>query len=346
MAEFFFDYGLFLLKTITIILAVLFLASGIVASIRRARAGERERIEVKNLNHHFEDMEMTLRYEMLDDSRRKRMRKEEKKRRKAQARKAKAGEISPRRRLFVINFKGDIMASAIAALREEITAIVSVAGADDEVVLRLESNGGIVNAYGLAASQLVRIKENGLRLTVAVDKVAASGGYMMACVGHKILAAPFAVIGSIGVMSELPNFHRLLKKWDIDYEQITAGEYKRTLTLFGENTEKARLKLTEQIEEAHMLFKAFVQENRPQVDISRVATGEFWYGRRAVELKLVDELMTSDDYLLKASREADIFEVVYKPKETLREKIAAEFEQMSGRAINRFWQRLTAKQYG
>ena len=204
----------------------------------------------------------------------------------------------------------------------------------------------MVNAYGLAASQLARFKEKGVPLTIAVDRLAASGGYMMACVADKILAAPFSVLGSIGVMSELPNFHRLLKKHDIDYEQITAGEYKRTLTLFGENTDKARAKFTEQIEDAHGLFKEFVKENRPTVDVDAVSTGEYWYGRRAQELNLVDELITSDDYLLRMAEETAIFEVTYKPKETLREKIAAELEHVVERLGMKLWSHLENKRLG
>ncbi|MFQ5632935.1 MAG: protease SohB, partial [bacterium] len=294
MMEFLSNYGLFLAKTVTIVLAIIFIASGVVSSIRRERGAERDRIAVKKLNSHFEDMAQTLKYEMLSPPEQKKMRKDEKKKHKAETKKGKTGEKPEKKRMFVLNFRGDIAASAISALRQEITAIVSTAKPEDEVVLRLESAGGVVNAYGLAASQLMRLKEKKLPLTIAVDKIAASGGYMMACVADKILAAPFAILGSIGVMSEIPNFHRLLKKLDIDYEQITAGEYKRTLTIFGENTEKARSKFTEQIEDAHGLFKEFVQSNRADVDIATVATGEYWYGRRAFDLNLVDELMTSD----------------------------------------------------
>ena len=109
-------------------------------------------------------------------------------------------------------------------------------------------------AYGLAASQMQRIRDKKLKLTVCVDKVAASGGYMMAVVADKIIAAPFAVLGSIGVLAQVPNFHRLLKKHDVDFEMLTAGKYKRTLTMFGENTDKGREKFQEDIEDTHVLF--------------------------------------------------------------------------------------------
>ncbi|MCB9509713.1 MAG: protease SohB [Deferribacteres bacterium] len=346
MIEFISNYGLFLAKTVTIVVAIAFLASGIISTLRRERDSDRERITVKNLNEFFEDLSKSLTYEMLPAHEQKKMRKREKKRHKEAAKSGEAETDSERKRIFVLNFKGDIAASAIAALRQEITAIVSVARPEDEVVLRLESAGGVVNAYGLAASQLIRIKEKSIPLTIAVDRVAASGGYMMACVADKIIAAPFSVLGSIGVMSELPNFHRLLKKHDIDYEQITAGEYKRTLTVFGENTDKARTKFTEQIEDAHGLFKEFVKHNRPNLDIDTVATGEYWYGTRAHALNLVDQLATSDDYLLQLSQDADVFEVTYKPKETLREKLAAEFEQVVERLGLKAWTQLEKKRFG
>jgi serine protease SohB len=213
--------------------------------------------------------------------------------------------------VFVVNFAGDLSAGAVAGLRQEVTAILSSRREGDEVVLRIESLGGVVASYGLAASQVVRLKAAGIRVTVCVDRAAASGGYMMACVADRILAAPFAVVGSIGVVAQLPNFHRLLKRYDIDFEQFHAGKYKRTVTLFGENTEADRAKVREQVEEVFELFKEFVGRYRPSLDVDRVATGEYWYGSRAVELGLVDELRTSDDYLLEASREAGLFEVRY-----------------------------------
>jgi serine protease SohB len=189
-------------------------------------------------------------------------------------------------------------------------------------VLRLESEGGVVHGYGLAASQLQRIRDRGVKLTVAVDKVAASGGYLMACVADRIIAAPFAVVGSIGVVAQLPNFNRLLKKHEIEYELHTAGEFKRTLTLFGENTAAGRAKFQETLEDAHALFKSFIQQNRPQVAIDQVATGDHWFGARAIALKLVDELKTSDDYLLERSKDCDLYELRYKRHRSLAERVA------------------------
>ena len=110
-------------------------------------------------------------------------------------------------------------------------------------------------------------------MNATFDKVAASGGYMMACIGDRILSAPFAVLGSIGVVAQIPNLHRLLKKHDVDYEVLTAGEYKRTLTVFGENTDKGRQKFQEDLELTHVLFKDFVSRYRPQLDIDQVLGG-------------------------------------------------------------------------
>ena len=225
------------------------------------------------------------------------------------------------KKIFVLDFDGDIKASAVKHLREEISTIISTANKDDEVVVRLESGGGMVHGYGLAAAQLVRLKEAGLTLTVCVDKIAASGGYMMACVADKILAAPFAVLGSIGVVSQLPNFNKWLKKHDIDYEMFTAGEYKRTVTMFGENDDEDRAKYKEELEQTHELFKHFVTTYRPQLDLSKVANGDHWYGEDALKLNLVDELSTSDAYLLKQMENYQAYALLSRQKPTLAEKL-------------------------
>lgn len=225
------------------------------------------------------------------------------------------------KRIFVLDFDGDIKASAVKHLREEISTIISTANKEDEVVVRLESGGGMVHGYGLAAAQLVRLKEAGLTLTICVDKIAASGGYMMACVADKILAAPFAVVGSIGVVSQMPNFNKWLKKHDIDYEMFTAGEYKRTVTMFGENDDEDRIKYKEELEQTHQLFKHFVTTYRPQLDLSKVANGDHWYGEDALKLNLVDELSTSDAYLLKQMEDYQAYALLSRQKPTLVEKL-------------------------
>ncbi len=230
-------------------------------------------------------------------------------------------------------------ASAVDNLRKEISAVLQVAEGNDEIVVRLESPGGMVHSYGLAASQLRRITSQGVHLTVCVDQVAASGGYMMACIAEKIMAAPFAVVGSIGVVAQIPNFHRLLKKNDIDIELLTAGEYKRTLTMFGQNTDSDRAKFQEELEDTHTLFKEFVRENRRGLDISKVATGEHWYGLRAMDLGLIDELMTSDEYLLRRSKDAEVFEVSWQIRRTLAERLGLATEGAMVRVLENWFHR-------
>lgn len=278
-----------------------------------------ERLEVKDLNRKYELMAQTLKRGILPKREYRKAVKADKARRKAEIKKDKA----KKKRVFVLHFRGDIKATAVSSLREEVTAVLTSAKPEDEVLVCLENAGGLVHEHGLAASQLLRVKQKKIPLTVAIDKVAASGGYLMACVASRIIAAPFAVVGSIGVLAQLPNFHRLLDKHGVDFEQIKAGEFKRTVTLFGRNTNKDRAKLKEEIEDTHLLFKSFVAENRPDLDIARVATGEHWYGARALEFKLIDDLKTSDDYLLEAGRSADLYEVSYTARKTVGEKLVS-----------------------
>ncbi len=332
MSEFFLDYGLFLAKTLTIVVAILLVVGVSVVLSRRTRS--LEKIEVKNLNDKFDTMEQVLQSQILAKKQWKKVVKENKSRKKAAEKKKEAGAQS---RLYVLNFHGDIKATAAASLREEITAILTMAADKDEVLIRLENSGGIVHEHGLAASQLRRLRDAGIGLTVAVDKIAASGGYMMACVANKIIAAPFAVIGSIGVLAQLPNFHGLLTRHGIEFEQQTAGEFKRTITMFGKNTEKERAKLREQIEEMHEMFKDFVAEHRPQLDLAGVATGEHWYGARALALHLVDELQTSDDYLLEKSKTTDIYLLTYTAKKTVSEKLLSSVDAALERLGMRSW---------
>jgi len=312
--EFLSEYGLFLAKSVTVLVSVLIVIVALVGLGQRSKQADKGHIEVKSINDAVHNITHHLKQVILDPEARKLEFKSDKKKakndQKSRKKEAKQGEHS-RNRVFVVEFEGDIPATGVAGLREEVTAILSVATEEDEVVVCLESPGGMVHSYGLAASQLLRIVSRKIPLTIAVDKVAASGGYMMACVGDKILAAPFALLGSIGVLAQIPNFHRLLKKNDIDVEILTAGEYKRTLSMFGENTEKGREKFISELEDVHALFKDFVSEHRPVVDTDKVATGEAWYGKRALEQKLVDELMTSDEYIIDKCEDSDVFQVKY-----------------------------------
>lgn len=232
-------------------------------------------------------------------------------------------EAKPKKsHLYVIEFEGDIAAQAVQNLRHEVSAILQIAKKEDEVLIKLKSPGGMVQGYGLAAAQLARLREKEIHLTVAVDEVAASGGYLMACVANKILAAPFAIVGSIGVVAQMPNFNRLLKKWDIDYEQFTAGDYKRTVTLFGENTDEGREKFKEELADVHSAFKTFVHTYRPAMDIEKIATGEHWLASQAKAYGLVDELVTSDSYLVEKANTMNLYGVRYRKKSSLKKGLA------------------------
>lgn len=317
MSGFLAAYGLFLAELITLAALVVAVVIFVVA-VRRGGRGEG--LVVQHLNRSFEDAADELKAAIDGKGRHKKEAKARAKQRKRED-KARAKDERQKPRTFVIDFKGDMRASAVASLREEISAVLQVAKAGDEVLVKLENPGGTVHEHGLAASQLLRLKQRSLPLTVAVDKVAASGGYLMACVADRIIAAPFAIVGSIGVLAQLPNFNRLLEEKGIDFEQVTAGRYKRTLTIFGKNTEEGREKLRQEVEDVHALFKAQIGQHRPQVDLERVSTGEYWHGIRALELKLVDELRTSDDVLLEATQQRDLYHVAYKRRRGWSERV-------------------------
>ena len=311
------EYGMFVAKIFTVLAGLLMLVAVLASLKARQRKGEGV-LQVIRLNDQLARMSDRLAHAVLDKPALKALQRT----RKQEAKSRDKGSTG-RDKVFVLNFHGDIKASALESLRHEVTAVLELATAKDEVVVRLESGGGMVHAYGLAASQLTRIREAGVPLTVCVDKVAASGGYMMACIADRILAAPFAMLGSIGVVAQLPNFHRVLKKHDVDYEMLTAGEYKRTLTLFGENTEKGREKFQEDLENIHRLFKQFVARYRPVLDIDEVATGEVWFGSEALAKALADEIRTSDEYISQRTRQADVFEVHYHRPKKLQERLSS-----------------------
>ncbi|HEX5045887.1 MAG TPA: protease SohB [Gammaproteobacteria bacterium] len=327
MSEFLSSYGLFLVELATVAALVLVVAVLIVSS---RRGGHGEGLTVEHLNRRYEDAADAVKRAIAGKSGFKKQAKARQKDRKRAA-KERAKEQTARPRLFVLDFKGDLRASASASLREEVSAVLDVAADHDQVLLRLENPGGAVHEHGFAASQLLRIKRRGLKLLIAIDKVAASGGYLMACVGDHLIAAPFAVVGSIGVVAQLPNFHRLLEEKGVDYEMLTAGRFKRTLSMFGKNTDEGRDKLQQEIDEVHELFKSQIREHRPQVDLDKVATGEHWYGIRALELKLVDELRTSDDFLREAAKERDVYAVSYKRRRSLPERMLSGAETLLSR---------------
>jgi len=315
------DYLEFLARTATLVVAVLLTVGGAAVIVVRAsrRARHRPRLEVTDLGRRYDEARRTMQQRLLPRrAARREISAERRERRERRRRDSEAATgPGPRRpRVFVLDFVGDLRAGAVVSLREEVTAVLAVAAEGDEVVVRLENPGGLVHDQGLAASQLQRLRDHGVRLTVTVDKIAASGGYMMACVADRIVAAPFALVGSIGVIAQVPNVHRLLDRYGVRVDQFKGGEYKRTVTPFGEPTDDERAKFVADIEDTHALFKDFVAVHRPQLDLARVGTGEAWYGTRALDLALVDELRTSDDYLLSARERADLFGVRHRtPRE-------------------------------
>ena len=325
---FLFEYLMFLAQAATIVIALLIVISALASLGSKGQSKANEgRLTTLKLNDRIRDLKYSLESKISDSSLVKKVRRQEakeeskknkrtKKEQKKALRDSKTGDGSQNKKLeetekraFVVIFEGDVKASSLENLRLEITAILTLANEADEVVVCIESPGGMVHSYGLAASQLERIKARGIPLTVAVDKVAASGGYLMACVADKIIAAPFALLGSIGVVAQIPNVHKLLKKNDVDVELLTAGKYKRTLSIFGENTDEGRQKFLEEIEDVHLLFQEFVTNNRPNLDIKKVATGEAWYGKRALNLNLVDQLLTSDEYIVDLCSDRSVYQV-------------------------------------
>lgn len=338
------EYGLFLAKIATVVAAIVIVATIIVNVAQRKRQNRGE-LRVVNLSEQYKEIQDDVAVAFLDTHQQKQWLKQHKKQQKSEAKAAKArakrGEEAAdgKPKTFVLDFKGSMDAHEVTSLREEITAVLAIAKPQDDVLLRLESPGGVVHGYGLAASQLQRLRERQIPLTIAVDKVAASGGYMMACVANTIVAAPFSIIGSIGVVAQVPNFHRLLKRNDIDVELHTAGQYKRTLTLLGENTDEGRKKFQQDLNETHLLFKQFVHRMRPELDIERVATGEHWYGVQAKENGLIDSVSTSDDLLLEKMKTREVVSIRYWQRKKLADRFTGSMANSLDRLLLRWWQR-------
>ncbi len=299
--EFWLDIAGFALKALLIVGSVGALAI-LIARLTRGEREEEAGIEIKSLNRRYSDDEARLKVELLSKKERKAF---------VKARKKAAKTAEPAEKcIYALSFKGDVTASAVGRLGREIDAVLSVARPQtDEVVIRIHSPGGTVTGYGLAAAQLRRLRDRSIKLTATVDQVAASGGYLMACVADRILAAPFAIVGSIGVVAQVPNVNRLLKKNDIDFEEITAGEFKRTVSVFGEITPAGREHFRGKLDSTHEAFKAYVKHWRANVDIDRIANGDIWLGSEALALGLVDDVTTSDDYLFRARDQARLFEI-------------------------------------
>lgn len=335
IADFFYNFLLFSAEVFAIVLAIIVVLIAIAMIVSNNKEKKESNIKIEDLNEHYDSVKEDMLSNLLDKDAYKKHCKKIKKEEKAEKKSKKHDkpEEKEKPRLFVIRFDGDLHASEVEELRESISAALTVAEKEDEILIVLESCGGVVQNYGLAASQLQRIKDKEIKLTVAVDLVAASGGYMMACVADKIIAAPFSVIGSVGVLAQIPNFHKLLDKNSVEVEQHTAGEYKTTLTMLGKNTDKARAKFKEELEDTHVLFKDFVKQNRESLDVEKIATGEYWYGTKALELNLIDKILTSDDYIIENLESKAIFEISHEYPETLKEKLSSVLEGSIYKAI-------------
>ncbi|MCX8580913.1 protease SohB [Gilliamella sp. B3482] len=324
------QYSLFLAETATVVIAILAVLIFILSQ-RRKSSTIAGRLSVKDISQEYEQVKDDMLTSSMDEIEAKQFTKDLKKQKKLEKKQAKqaakkkddnAKSSDAKPKLFVLSFNGSMDAHEVEELRQEITAVLAIIKPEDQVVVKLESPGGVVHGYGLAASQLLRFRTRNIPFTAVVDKVAASGGYMMACTASKIVAAPFAIVGSIGVVAQIPNFNRLLKKHDVDIELQTAGEYKRTLTMFGENTDEGRQKFKQELEQTHLLFKDFVKEYRPNIDIDQVATGEHWFATQAKKMGLVDEISTSDDFILSHLETHKIIAVNYQRKQKLSEKLS------------------------
>jgi serine protease SohB len=339
--EFIIQYGVFLLKVVTIVIAILLPVLMIINSSKGKSAGDKGHLQIKNLSDQFESMGNALQGALMDGKTFKKFRKDLDKKKKKEDKTPAKDQQS----IFVLNFNGDIQASEVDKLKHEINAILLSETKCKEVVLKVESGGGSAYAYGLCAAELKRLIDNKIKLTVCIDKVAASGGYLMSCVATKIVAAPWALVGSIGVIAQMPNINRLLKKNLVDFEMHTAGEFKRTLTVFGENTEEGRDKFKSELEDLHVIFKDFVKDNRPEIDTSIVATGEVWQGEKALEVGLIDEICTSDDYLVTLSKKFKLFEIEYVEKKNLSERFAFAAETFLNRTFLRIYDTLNKSRF-
>lgn len=338
MMAFLYEYGIFLAKAITIVLAIGVLILIIASARDKMPASKAGKIIVCNLNDELADIKDQMEDALFDEDSETEDQKEDSKIQDKKwwqfwKKKKPVEKTAPKKTIYVVDFDGDVEALEVHNLRHEITAILQTAKNEDEVVIRLTSPGGVVHGYGLCASQLARVKEAGISLTVAVDEVAASGGYLMACVADHIVAAPFSIVGSIGVVAQLPNFHKVLEKYNVDYEQFTAGKYKRTVTMFGENTDEAKDKFKQELEAVHHIFQNFITQYRPTLNLENVATGEHWLAIDAIKLGLVDQLMTSDSYLMQKQNTHRMLHVRYVEKTSVNQKFAKFFNKLVMRFI-------------
>ncbi len=324
--NFWIDFGGFALRSFWI--AAMIALVVVIPIIFGARTQKRreEDVKVSSLDERFDLMEAQIRVATDGAKGAKAFLKERKKAAKLHDDSAK--------RVYLVAFKGDPMASGHAAFARKITAALMAARAGkDEIVVTLHSPGGLVSAYGLMAAQMQRVRRAGVELTACVDQVAASGGYMMAVVANRIVAAPFAVVGSIGVVAQVPNVNRLLKKIDVDYEELTAGEHKRPISVLAPITDEGREHFRHKLEETHVAFKDFVRENRPALNVEAVGDGDYWYATDALKLGLIDAISTSDEYLMNQRGKARLFVSDAPEKKTLMKALFGRLGEAGARMI-------------
>ena len=165
---------------------------------------------------------------------------------------------------------------------------------------------------------------------------------MMAVVADRIVASRLAVIGSIGVVGQVPNVHRLLKRFDIDVLEMTAGTNKRPVSLIGPLTDQGIETFKKQLSDTHRLFRDHVHRFRPQLDIEAVSNGDIWHGVDALTHGLIDEIATSDEMIDRARHEGDldVFSIRWRQAKNLRERLEESVSLITEKALMRALQRL------
>jgi serine protease SohB len=246
------------------------------------------------------------------------------------------------RPIAVVSFDGDVRATKRKIVSALIDELIVNKDKLSEAVVVVNSPGGSVAEYGLLYAEMERIRAAGISLTVCIDTYAASGGYLMSLPANRIVAAPFAFVGSVGVVAYSPNIHRLLKKHDIEPRLFTAGEFKRTVTLIGDDDEEAKQHFQHQLESLHGLFLAAVKKYRTGANFEKIGTGDHWTAEESQtqNLGLVDHIATSREYLLKLNADRDLVHLSQK-KHMLEGGLGRFAAQLSEELVDRILTRVT-----
>ncbi len=219
-----------------------------------------------------------------------------------------AGLPGPPPRLAVLRFQGlrDLNASGDQRLSEAIDEVLVNRDHFEEAVVIIDSPGGTTHGYGHAYALLERLSASGLKVTACIDRIGASGGYLMALPADRILAGPFAIVGSVGVVAGIPNVKRLLEEKGVSYRLFVAGDKKRVVHFADDDGPEVREYMDEKLAGIHTQFLQAVEKHRgDRVKLDEVRSGDHWSAEESVEkgLGLVDELQTSAEYLLERNRE-------------------------------------------